>query len=120
MDATREGSRLKEEGQNAQSNLKAEANISTSVRNTGTLANEAEKQSRNHNRTIREQLDNNNEMLTQEENKIKANSNQGAVNVQVAIENDGAYPRPQDPDDIPKSPEVVGDIPPNPNNQNRR
>ena len=120
LDATKESARIKDEGQDAQSALKAEANISTSVKNTGTLANEAEKLARNTENSAETQAQAANNKLSGRFDGVVTNESNGAANVENAVQNNGVYPVPQDPNDIPKPPEVVGDIPPNPNNPNRR
>ena len=120
LDVAKESARIRSEGQDSQAALNTEANISNSVQNTGRLARSAEKQAETNQNSMDRRLEEETATLNQKSAQIAANQKQGSVNVNVAIENNGAYPRPQDPNDIPKPPEVVGDIPPNPNNPQKR
>jgi hypothetical protein len=106
----RKSARIKTEGQDAQADLKTEANIATSVKNTGRLAGAAEEQAKANQTVTESKLKEEASNLNNKSAQIAANQKQGSVNVNVAIENNGAYPRPQDPDDIP----------PNPNNPQKR
>ena len=120
LDVAKESARIRSEGQDAQADLKTEANIANSVKNTGRLAGEAEEQAKTNQTATESKLKEEAANLNNKSAQIAANQQQGSVNVKVAVENNGAYPRPQDPDDIPKPREVVGDIPPNPNNPQKR
>lgn len=120
LDVAKESARIRSEGQDSQAALNTEANIATSVKNTGRLAGAAEEQAETNQNSMDRRLEEETATLNQKSAQIAANQKQGSVNVNVAIENNGAYPRPQDPNDIPKPPEVVGDIPPNPNNPQKR
>lgn len=120
LDVAKESARIKTEGQDAQADLKTGANIATSVKNTGRLAGAAEEQAKANQTVTESKLKEEASNLNNKSAQIAANQQQGSVNVKVAIESNGAYPRPQDPDDIPKPPEVVGDIPPNPSNPQKR
>ena len=120
LDVTKESARIKGEGQDAQVDLQTEARIPKSVKDTGTLAKAAETQAKNADNVAQVQAQTANNTLAGTFSGVVTNESNGAANVQNAVQNNGAYPMPQDPDDIPKPPEVVGDIPPNPNNPNRR
>lgn len=120
LDVAKESARIRDEGQDAQADLQKEARIPKSVKDTGTLAKAAEKQAINTESSAQDQAETGNNKLVRRFDGVLTNESNGAANVQNAVQNNGVYPVPQDPDDIPKPPEVVGDIPPNPNNPNRR